>query len=114
MFEDFKSQISFVCYFSYSESCELCTCNGNPTIAIICSKLAPVIDSSSVVLGPMIPRMPFPQPIRPLPPMNLTIYNYMTIEELKEFMLNEQKVCRTILLLLFEFYLNFIASIVII
>jgi hypothetical protein len=35
----------------------------------------------------------FPQPFRPPPPSIESItYNYMTTEELKEFMLNEQKV----------------------
>ena len=78
-------------FFSYSESCDLCTCNGHPTIAIICSKLTPVIDSSQAVLGPMAPRIP--QPFGPPPPMSSTTCNYMTTEEVREFMLNEQKVC---------------------
>ncbi len=83
----------FFLNFSYSESCELCTCNGNPTIAIICSKLTPVIESSSIVLNSMAPRIPFPQPFGPPPPMGSITCNYMTIEEVKEFMLYEQKVC---------------------
>lgn len=36
--------------------------------------------------------MPFPQPYGPPPPMGSITCNYMTIEEVKEFMLNEQKV----------------------
>ncbi len=98
--------------FSYSESCELCTCNGNPTIAIICSKLTPVIDSSSVVLSPMGPRITFPQPFRP-PPISSITCNYMTIEEVKEFMLNEQKVCRIVSFLVFIFIFCFLAIVII-
>ena len=78
---------------TYSESCELCTCNGNRTIAIICSKLTPVIDSSSAAWISVAPRLPFPTPCGPPSPVSSIIYNYMTTEEVKEFMLNEQKVC---------------------
>ncbi|CAF1232130.1 unnamed protein product [Rotaria sp. Silwood1] len=75
----------------YSGSCELCTCNGNPTISIICSRLTPVIEQSTAVIIPMTPRPPsFPQHLG-LIPMSSMINNYMTIEEVKEFMLNEQK-----------------------
>ncbi len=53
-----------------------------------------MIESSSAVFSPMTPIL-FPQPFRPPPPSIESItYNYMTTEELKEFMLNEQKVYR--------------------
>ncbi|CAF2012824.1 unnamed protein product [Rotaria magnacalcarata] len=76
---------------TYSGSCELCTCNGNPTISIVCSRLTPVIEASLTGLSPMKPRaIPFsPQPGQI--PMSSMTNNYMTIEEVKEFMLNEQK-----------------------
>lgn len=76
----------------YSETCDLCTCNGNPTIAMICSKLTPLIESSNAVVRPTNGRVPFPQPFGPPPPMGSITNNYMTMEEVKEFMLNEQKV----------------------
>ncbi|CAF4477323.1 unnamed protein product, partial [Rotaria magnacalcarata] len=38
---------------TYSGSCELCTCNGNPTISIVCSRLTPVIEASLTGLSPM-------------------------------------------------------------
>lgn len=38
-------------------------------------------------------RIPFPQPFGPPPSISSVTNNYMTIEEVREFMLNEQKVC---------------------
>lgn len=46
-------------------------------------------------------------PFAPQPgqiPMSSMTNNYMTIEEVREFMLNEQKVCRIILFFLFISY----------
>ncbi len=75
--------------------------------------MTPVIEPSAVVLGPMVHRIPFPQPFGPPPPTGSITYNYMTIEEVKEFMLNEQKVCRRILIFLIIFVLCLLASIVV-
>jgi hypothetical protein len=72
----------------------------------------PRIEPPAVALGPMVQRIPFPQPFGP-PPTGSVTCNYMTTEEVREFMLNEQKVCheRLIFLLIFVYYL--LASIVI-
>ncbi|CAF1093353.1 unnamed protein product [Rotaria sordida] len=75
----------------YSGSCELCTCNGNPTISIICSVLSPLIEQSCAVTPAMIlSKLSFPTHSGTIPISSMT-NNYMTIEEVKEFMLNEQK-----------------------
>ncbi|CAF1503342.1 unnamed protein product [Adineta steineri] len=75
---------------TYSESCELCTCNRNPTIANICPRWQ-VIESSLVSMVPVISCLPFAQPFGPASTISSVTGNYMTIEEVKEFMLNEQK-----------------------
>lgn len=71
--------------FSYSESCDLCACNVNSTIERICPGLMrDRRPSSSPMLFPAFPISPVT--------MNSTTNNYMTVEELREFMLIEQKV----------------------
>lgn len=83
----------FFRYFSYSESCDLCTCNGNRTIAMICSTVFPMIESSLTSLNPITSVLPCPFPFgSPSSPKASITCNYMTTEEVKEFMLNEQKV----------------------
>ena len=71
--------------FSYSESCDLCACNVNSTIEQICPGLMRGRrPSSSPMLFPAFPMSPVT--------MGSTTNNYMTVEEVKEFMLIEQKV----------------------
>jgi len=82
--------------FSYSESCELCACNGNPTIAMICTKLMPLVEPPAVVMGAMVAPIQFPKCFGPPSTMGSIANNYMTIEEVREFMFNEQKVCTKI------------------
>ena len=71
---------------SYNESCEINTCNQNQTIAALCSTAvaAPMNSMTHDLSLSSSSGLP--------PPIGSTTYNYMTIEELKEFMLNEQKV----------------------
>lgn len=79
--------------FSYSESCDLCTCNGHPTIAMICSAVTPVMDSSSILMSAFGPRTTTTTSFCGIPPTSKpNTCNYMTIEEVKEFLMNEQKV----------------------
>ncbi|CAF0747420.1 unnamed protein product [Adineta ricciae] len=76
---------------TYSESCDLCTCNGHPTIAMICSAVTPVMDSSFILMNAFGPRTTATSFSGIPPTARSNTCNYMTIEEVKEFLMNEQK-----------------------
>ena len=78
--------------FSYSESCDLCTCNGHPTIAMICSAVTPVMNSSFILMNAFGPRTTTTSFSGIPSAAKSNTCNYMTIEEVKEFLMNEQKV----------------------
>ena len=63
-------------------------------MAIICTTVASIMDSSSTGTSVITSGLPCSFPFGPpTPPSSSTTCNYMTTEEVKEFMLNEQKVC---------------------
>ncbi|UJR10105.1 hypothetical protein I4U23_014327 [Adineta vaga] len=71
----------------HTESCELCTCNGNPTIAMICTEVTRTFLDPSVIFGS---RMLHSSLCGSSTSSKSNTYNYMTIEEVKEFLMNEQ------------------------